>query len=55
MVVAINAAGESGPSAAVKVMPRAKGSILITGARTGKRDAVVTVRGEVDGLNVSSV
>ena len=54
-VVAVNAAGESAPSQSVTVIPREQPVVLITGSRTGKDDALIRVRGEIRGLEVSTV
>lgn len=54
-VVAVNAAGESAPSQPVTVTPRERPVILITGARGGKADALVRVKGEIRGLEVATV
>ena len=54
-VVAVNAAGESAPSQPVTVTPRERPVILITGARGGKADALVRVKGEIRGLEVRTV
>jgi hypothetical protein len=54
-VAAINAAGASQPSSPVTVTPRAKATIVISGSRSGKRDATVTIQGTVRGDDVSEV
>ena len=54
-VVAVNATGESAPSQPVTVTPRERPVILITGARGGKADALVRVKGEIRGLEVRTV